>query len=72
MNRIMVKGFVVPDNAHRAPEVMQTLRKGLEAGKLTLDAGSETVVDTKFEHIPQTWLRLFEGSNSGKLITKIV
>lgn len=72
MNRIMVKGFVVPDHMHRAPEVMQTLRKALEEGKLTLDASSETVVDTKFEDIPQTWLRLFEGSNSGKLITKIV
>lgn len=31
----------------------------------------ETVVDSKFDEVPQTWMRLFEGKNQGKLVTKL-
>jgi NADPH-dependent curcumin reductase CurA len=39
--------------------------------KLDVTEG-ETVVETKFEDVPETWKRLFEGANQGKLITKLV
>jgi NADPH-dependent curcumin reductase CurA len=29
-------------------------------------------VPTAFEDIPKTWLKLFEGANTGKLLTQIV
>jgi len=32
---------------------------------------NEQVVETKFEGIPRTWVKLFDGGNRGKLITKI-
>ena len=51
---------------------MQILRDGIADGKIKLDGDSETVVETKFDDVPRTWLRLFEGANSGKLLSKIV
>ena len=41
-------------------------------GKIRVDDANETVVETSFEDVPKTWMGLFEGSNTGKLVTKLV
>lgn len=69
--RIKIKGFVVFDFWHIRKEVMETLRRALADGKIKLDNESETVVPTSFEDVPKTWLKLFEGGNFGKLVTKV-
>jgi NADPH-dependent curcumin reductase CurA len=48
------------------------LTQWIKEGKIKLGDHSETVVDTKFDDIPKTWHKLFEGGNRGKLITKLV
>lgn len=69
--RLRVEGFIVLDYAHKFAESRETLRKAVEEGKLDL-SDSEQVVETPFDDIPKTWLKLFEGGNTGKLITKMV
>ena len=66
--RLKCQGFIVTDYADKFPQTVEVLKKALEDGKLDIDQG-ETVVQTKFEDIPKTWMKLFEGSNQGKLIT---
>ncbi|KAL8693523.1 MAG: hypothetical protein Q9224_003736 [Gallowayella concinna] len=71
-NRIEIKGFIVFDYMTRADEVTKELVKATKEGKVKIDEGNETVVETGFEKVPETWMKLFEGGNTGKLITKIV
>lgn len=71
--RLQIKGFIVND--WLKDNAVPTVRKLVDAvkeGKIRLGDENETVVDTDFEHVPRTWLMLFEGGNQGKLITKIV
>ena len=63
-------GFILSDHAKDFPQAAKELRQWVEEGKLTVDR--ETVVDTKFEGIPQTWQKLFTGENQGTLVTKLV
>jgi len=46
---------------------MQQLATWLQEGRLTY---SETITEG-FDHIPQAFIDLFEGKNSGKMIVKI-
>ncbi|ROV91980.1 hypothetical protein VSDG_07583 [Cytospora chrysosperma] len=69
--RLQIRGFIVLDHMERFSQIMQEFRKALEEGKLDITEG-EQVVETRFEDIPGTWLKLFEGVNTGKLITKVV
>lgn len=73
--RLQIKGFIILDALHRANEMIKTLVGALQEGKLKIGEANETVVDTTkeggFEDIPKTWLRLFEGANQGKLVTKL-
>ncbi|KAL8848776.1 MAG: hypothetical protein Q9221_006247 [Calogaya cf. arnoldii] len=71
-NRIEIKGFIVLDYLGKAAEATQAMVKATREGKITIDAGNETVVETGFEGVPETWMKLFEGGNRGKLITKLV
>ncbi|KAK5742371.1 quinone oxidoreductase [Elasticomyces elasticus] len=68
--RLSVHGFVVLDFLAKASEATKILLRALEEGKLIVDGG-EQVVEAKFEDVPKTWVTLFKGSNTGKLITKI-
>ena len=68
--RLNAKGFIVLDYMDKFPEAREIFRKGLEDGKLKIDEG-EQVVKAKFEDVPKTWLTLFSGGNTGKLITAI-
>jgi len=69
-NRLNLKGFIVLDYLHKAPEAFGALSKAIEEGHLTLE-DAETVVECSFEKIPDTWQRLFSGANQGKLVTQI-
>jgi len=69
--RLQIKGFIVIDFFHKAVETVGKLVGALQEGKIKIGSENETVVDTKFEEIPATWLRLFEGGNQGKLVTKL-
>lgn len=55
------------DKSSQAIEVFQ---KALADGKLDISEG-EHIVKAKFEDIPKTWMTLFEGGNTGKLVTAI-
>jgi NADPH-dependent curcumin reductase CurA len=38
---------------------------------LEIGEESEQVISAKFEDIPKIWVKLFEGGNMGKLVTKL-
>lgn len=69
--RLQIKGFVVIDFISKAAETIGKLVGAVKEGKIKIGDENETVVDTKFEEIPGTWLKLFQGGNQGKLITKL-
>ena len=72
-NRIELKGFIIYDfmDTGKAPEAVGELVQAWKAGNIQLGDANETVVETKFEDIPKTWMGLFEGANTGKLVTKL-
>lgn len=71
--RLEVKGFVVLDflEQGKGPAARQELVEAVRAGKITLGRQNETLVSTDFEGVPETWMGLFEGGNTGKLISKL-
>ena len=73
-NRIEIKGFIVMDflAQGKGPEAAKEMLSAAKEGKIKVGEGNETVVDTRFEEIPKTWMLLFEGANTGKLVTKLV
>ena len=72
-NRIEIQGFIVLDWAARGgPAAIAEMVQAFKDGKIKLGDENETVVDTKFEDVPKTWMMLFEGKNTGKLVTKLV
>jgi NADPH-dependent curcumin reductase CurA len=72
--RLNIKGFIVSDylGDGKLAKFIEELSQAAQSGKIKVGAENETVVDTKFEDIPNTWVKLFEGSNTGKLVTKVV
>ncbi|KIW99122.1 uncharacterized protein Z519_00785 [Cladophialophora bantiana CBS 173.52] len=71
--RLSIRGFIVSDYLSKAQETVQMFVQAVKDGKLKIsNEESEQVVDTKFEDVPKTWLKLFEGGNTGKLVTKLV
>ncbi|KAK0510255.1 hypothetical protein JMJ35_007649 [Cladonia borealis] len=73
-NRLEIKGFIILDfvASGKVGEAMAEMVKACKEGKITVDESMETVVETKFEDVPKTWMMLFEGGNTGKLVTKLV
>lgn len=70
--RLLIKGFIVLDfPPEQHAEATAALRKGVEEGKLDITEG-EHVVESTFEDVPKTWMKLFEGANTGKLVTKLI
>jgi NADPH-dependent curcumin reductase CurA len=69
--RIQIRGFIVTDYLSKRGKVLDIFRKAIEDGKLDIGAESEQVVPARFEDIPKVWIKLFEGSNLGKLVTAI-
>lgn len=74
VNRIEVRGFIVTDavESGKAGGWMAELVKGVKEGKIRVGEDTETVVKTRFEDVPRTWVMLFEGGNTGKLVTQLV
>ena len=64
---VTMQGFVVLDYLERFPEGIAQLAEWVMAGQLTF---KEEIVDGLDEVLP-TFLRLFDGSNQGKLIIRI-
>lgn len=70
--RLRAQGFIVLDYADQFSRAIELFNKSVKEGKLIIDENSETVVKTPFEDVPKTWMKLFEGSNQGKLVTQLV
>jgi NADPH-dependent curcumin reductase CurA len=70
--RIQIRGMIVFDYVHKMQDVMGIFQQAIEEGKLKIGEESEHVVEAGFEDIPKVWMTLFEGANTGKLITKLV
>ncbi len=62
-----MQGFIVRDYASRFPEGMQQLAAWLKDGKLNY---RQTVVKG-FEKLPETFIGLFEGKNTGKMMVEV-
>ncbi len=73
-NRLEIRGLIILDfvASGKAGEATAEMVKACKEGKITVDESMETVVETKFEDVPKTWMMLFEGGNTGKLVTKLV
>ena len=69
--RIEIKGFIVMDFADKWAQDLETFKKGVSEGKLTVGDEGEHIVEASFDEIPKTWMGLFSGANQGKLLTKI-
>ena len=65
--RVRMEGFLVPDYAPRFKEARRQLSAWLATGVLR----SREDVREGFEHIPGTFLDLFRGANTGKLMVKL-
>lgn len=64
---VLMQGFIVSNYAEKFPEGMKQLSQWLSEGKLEY---SETIVEG-FDQIPQAFIDLFAGKNTGKMIVKI-
>lgn len=51
--------------------MIKTLLTAYQDGKLKITDESETVISSTFEDVPKVWTKLFNGSNTGKLVTKL-
>ncbi len=66
-NSALMQGFIVSNYEAKFPEAIRQLATWLAEGKLTY---KETVVEG-FENIPQAFLDLFTGKNTGKMVVQI-
>lgn len=71
--RLEIKGFIVTDfySSGGAVRAWKELTQAYKEGKIRIGPENETVVDTRFEDVPKTWMKLFEGANTGKLVTRL-
>lgn len=71
ITRLKILGFINIDWIEHLSEVRTIPIDEWKKGNLVIGDGSETVIDTAFEDIPKTWMMLYSGVNTGKLITKL-
>jgi NADPH-dependent curcumin reductase CurA len=67
MKRGRMEGFIVLDYMSRAPEALERLGSWLAQGKLK----TRFDIVEGFENAPKALSKLFDGSNTGKLLVKI-
>jgi len=67
INSALMQGFIVNDFAADFPKAIAQLTQWYTEGKIK---NKETVVEG-FENIPQAFLGLFDGSNTGKMMVKL-
>ncbi|KAF6839362.1 quinone oxidoreductase [Colletotrichum plurivorum] len=70
--RIQIQGIIMADWIENLPMVAGIYIDERKKGNIIIDENCETVVETAFEDIPRTWMMLFSGGNTGKLVTKLV
>lgn len=70
-NRLTITGYIVFDYVHKYPEAIGALVQAMKEGNITVEGG-ETICEVGFEKVPEVWAGLFEGSNRGKLVTKLM
>jgi NADPH-dependent curcumin reductase CurA len=63
----LMQGFIVSNYSARFGEGIHQLAQWIGEGKLTY---KETIVEG-FEKLPETFIGLFQGKNTGKLLVKI-
>jgi len=63
----LMQGFIVGNYVSRFPEGVMQLEKWLRTGKLNF---RETTMNG-FERLPEAFLHLFEGGNTGKMLVEI-
>ena len=66
-NSVLMQGFTVGNYQNDFPEGIQKLAGWLQEGKLEYE---ETIVEG-FDTIPQAFLDLFDGKNTGKMVVKV-
>ncbi|KAJ5643653.1 uncharacterized protein N7484_006160 [Penicillium longicatenatum] len=69
--RLQILGFINIDWIEHLPEVRALLVDEWKKGNLIIGDENEMVIDTDFEDIPRTWMMLYSGGNTGKLVTKL-
>jgi hypothetical protein len=67
MRAALIKGFIITDYQARFAEGAQFLMQQLQEGRLK---HQETIVEG-FDKLPEAFLGLFSGSNTGKMLVKI-
>ena len=67
IQRARMEGFIVLDYAERFGEATEQLAAWVKEGKIRF----EEDIQTGFENIPRTLLRLFEGKNLGKQLLEL-
>jgi NADPH-dependent curcumin reductase CurA len=65
--RTLMQGFIVRDYMEQADQARQELAQWLKEGKLK---NKETLMEG-FENMPEAFIGLFHGDNTGKLIVKV-
>ena len=75
--RLEILGFIIfdfqaMDGGQKAKEALEILRHAVIKGTVKIGDENETVVESSWDKVPDVWLRLFDGRNQGKLITKLV
>lgn len=70
--RLNLRGFVVHDFSNDEAKREQFMQAMLGSNIITAEDGiQDTIMTGTVEDIPKIWLRLFDGGNQGKLITKL-
>lgn len=69
--RLQILGFINIDWIDHLSEVRQILVDEWKKGNLIINDKSEMIVEAEFKDIPSTWMMLFSGGNTGKLVTKV-
>lgn len=67
MKSATIQGFMVNNYNKYFPEGLNQLSKWLKEGRLRYH---ETIIDG-FKHLPEAFIALFEGKNTGKMIVKV-
>jgi NADPH-dependent curcumin reductase CurA len=67
VNRAMIKGFIVRDHADRAADFLRDCSAWVKGGQIKY---REDIVDG-LESAPAAFLKLFDGSNFGKLLVRV-
>ncbi|KAJ5918720.1 hypothetical protein N7454_009864 [Penicillium verhagenii] len=69
--RLQILGFINLDWIDHLPEFQTLVIDQWQKGNMIIADENEMVIDTDFEDIPQTWMMLYSGGNTGKLVTKL-